>query len=184
MKTVKEFTTKNGIPIRLRYPVISDLDEVLRYINTLSQEDTFITFSGEEITREDEKKYLQGLAADIQAKDTVVLYAFHENTLIGVCDINRNKKSRMRGRHVATLGISLAKEYRGQGIGRELLQTAIEEAKNNIDGLKIIMLHVYQPNEQAYKLYESVGFKEYGRLPKGVYYKNEYCDEIDMYLEL
>jgi RimJ/RimL family protein N-acetyltransferase len=46
---------------------------------------------------------------------------------------------------------------------------------------KLLTLNVYSLNIKAQKLYESVGFKRYGMLPGGIYYKGEYIDEIQMY---
>ena len=40
----------------IRYPKWEDLEELTRYINKLSSEDTFVTFSGEEIKKEEEAK--------------------------------------------------------------------------------------------------------------------------------
>jgi len=44
---VKKFISKKGKEIIIRYPKWEDLEELTRYANKLSKEDTFVTFSGE-----------------------------------------------------------------------------------------------------------------------------------------
>ena len=60
-KIIKTFISKKGIQITLRYPVWEDLQQMTDYINTLSQEDTYIIFSGEKVSLEHEAVYLAGL---------------------------------------------------------------------------------------------------------------------------
>jgi len=52
----------------------------------------------------------------------------------------------------------------------------LEEAKKQ--GLKVIILDVYEKNLPALNLYKRMGFKEVGRIPKAVYWKGEYVDDI------
>lgn len=51
-------------------------------------------------------------------------------------------------------------EYRGQGIGRALLETAIGRAREL--GLRQLNLSVVEANEAAVHLYESLGFERFG----------------------
>lgn len=69
------------------------------------------------------------------------------------------------------LGIQLAKNYRGKGIGRELMQTVIADARRY--GFETIELSVFQSNLAAIALYQSLGFRLTGSssseiLPAGV----------------
>jgi len=63
--------------------------------------------------------------------------------------------------HQCEFGIIVGKDYRGQGIGTELLKNLIHLAK---DKFKIELLHlqVYSENP-AVHLYTRMGFKEFGR---------------------
>ncbi len=70
-------STKTGKEIVIRYPEINDLSEMLRYINELSSERTFVTFQGEKITKEDEKRYLEKKIKAIENKKAVSLLAFN-----------------------------------------------------------------------------------------------------------
>ena len=44
----------------------------------------------------------------------------------------------------------------------------------------MIILDVYEKNLPALNLYKRMGFKEVGRIPKAVYWKGEYIDDIKM----
>ena len=51
-------------------------------------------------------------------------------------------------------GIYLIEEYRGQGIGREILEYEIDNHED-----MVICLNVYKSNTHAIELYESLGFE-------------------------
>lgn len=58
--------------------------------------------------------------------------------------------------YINTLGVS--KEYRRQGIARQLLELAVQRALKN--QIQCLSLHVYENNQGAIKLYESYGFSK------------------------
>ncbi len=181
---VKTFITKSGKKIVIRYPKWDDLEELTFYINKLSREDTFINFSGEKITKEEEVRTLANWFLAMERRDKVVLGCFYQEKLIGLANVDRQVDSRKRQRHIGGFGISVDKKFRGEGIGFQLAKTIIEEAKKKIAGLKMIVMDVFEPNKIAQSLYKKLGFKEYGRLPEGVLYKGRYVDEVKMVLML
>lgn len=183
-KVVKMVQLKNGQEVTLRYAKWSDLDDLTDYINELSQEDTFITFSGETITKKEEARYLASVLQDMEFKNKVKILAYHNNMLAGISDVTRITAAKERKKHVGVLGISVRKQYRGAGLGEQLMRTTIEEAINHIDGLRQIILEVYGPNDIAQSLYKKLGFKEGGRIPGGLKYKDEYTDDITMYYDI
>lgn len=79
------------------------------------------------------------------------------NIPIGRLYVDRSEKE------VRIIDISLLKEYRGHGIGRELLNTLIKESEDrNLQ----LTLHVEYYNF-ARKWYERIGFRQHGE--NGVY---------------
>lgn len=98
--------------------------------------------------------------------DKVVLDVFVGEKLVGLANVDRNKDNRKRGRHIGIFGISVDKDYRGEGIGYNLAKAIIEEAKKQIIGLKMIIIDVYSLNQKAITLYKKLGFIEYGLLKK------------------
>jgi ribosomal protein S18 acetylase RimI-like enzyme len=87
-----------------------------------------------------------------------------------------------RSKHVCNLGISIRDGYRDVGIGTELMLDAEVLAK--LLGIKIIFLEVYATNERARHLYEKVGYREVGCLPKAALRDGDYIDSIMMAKEI
>ena len=73
--------------------------------------------------------------------------------------------SKYKVRHRADFGISVAKAFWGLGIGRALTESCIRLAKEA--GYTQLELQAVADNRSAIGLYESVGFREYGRNPRG-----------------
>lgn len=164
--------------ITIRYPAKDDAEQMCDYINTLSKEQTFIRFQGEEVSLGDETKYLNSQLERIIKKQTVSLLAFCNNKLIGISSIDMKDKTES---HEGVLSISIAKEYRGERIGKKFMQLVLEEAEKNIPQLRIVTLGVFGDNPFAKSMYEKFGFQEYGRLPEGVRHKGQFVDHIYMY---
>ncbi len=81
-------------------------------------------------------------------------------------------------RHVATLGIAVAADHRGRGIGAALMGEALRWARSV--GVEKIMLSVYPHNHAAIALYRRFGFVEEGRLMGHSRKSSGYEDEILM----
>lgn len=181
---VTKVVLKNGASIDLCYPKWQDLDSLLHYINTISAEDTFIMMSGEQMTISDEANYLARVIDNIKNKLGVTLFAIDNGLVVGVCGIDKTHGDRVRASHRAGFGISIAKEYRGLGLGKILMQTTIGEAKKHIFGLKIINLDCFEMNTAAVKLYQKLGFEITGKLRNAYFYKGGYQDSLNMALYL
>ncbi len=74
--------------------------------------------------------------------------------VVGWCDIL--PKARPVYRHSGVLGLGLLPPYRGKGLGKELIQTAL--AKARVAHLHRVELTVREPNENAIALYKKLGF--------------------------
>ncbi len=180
-KIVFEGQTKDSKHYIIRYPQEKDAQAMTDYINTLSQERTFIRFQGEKVELEDETKYLEGQLKKINNKLTVQLLVLCESKIIGISAIDAKDRTES---HEGVFGISLAKDYRGQGLGKTLMELVLKEAEENIPQLRIITLGVFGDNPLAQEMYKKFGFQEYGRLPEGTLHKGQYVDHIYMYKKI
>ncbi len=180
-KTVFEGDSSKGNSFLIRYPTMDDVQAMQNFINELSREQTFITYQGEQVTLEAEKEYLNKQLKRIDENKTVQLLVFSKDKLIGLCTVDLAERT---SSHQGVLGIMVVKDFRGEGIGRKLMETALLEAKKNLGGLKLVTLGVFGCNISARGMYEKLGFKEYGSLPKGVLYKGQYVDHVYMYKEV
>lgn len=170
--------TKKGKTILIRYIQQGDAEQMTEYINTLSQEKTFIRFQGEKVTLEEEQRYLDDQLKRLEMKKTVHLLVICNDKLIGISGIDMCDRIE---KHVGVFGISLAKDFRGEGIGKLLVETVLKEAEKNIPELELVTLGVFANNPLAISLYEKLGFVQFGSLPKGVMHKGEYVDHHYMY---
>ena len=82
--------------------------------------------------------------------------------------------------HVGMLGMGLLPAVRGQGIGRRLVQAAIDAALAY--GFTRIELSVRADNPQAIALYERMGFAHEGRQRDAFWVDGAYCDVLNMAL--
>ena len=82
--------------------------------------------------------------------------------------------------HCGTLGMGVLPVYRGQGIGKRLLQACITKAWSK--GLTRIELEVRADNELAIRLYQSLGFAKEALKKRAMRFDAAYHDAIQMSL--
>jgi len=81
------------------------------------------------------------------------------------------------------IGMMVARDWRGRGVGSALVAAAIEWGREN--GLHKLTLSVFPHNEAAIRLYRKFGFAEEGRREKQIRRANgEIWDLIEMGLQL
>lgn len=171
----------NGTEIIIRYPTIKDIGKLMDFINIASKERTFILPQGEQFTLEEETKYVDDFIKKIEDKRAVKLLAFHGDELIGVADVYLKDKVE---KHVGVFGIIIVPKWRGKGVGTLLLRHTLAEAEKHIHSLRIITLGVFGNNVIAKKLYEKMGFIEYGNLKEGIAHRGEFVDHIYMFKQI
>lgn len=176
-KIVFEGETDDGNNFVIRYPKSDDVRILHRYINTLSKEQTYVTFQGETISLKKEQEFLDYQLSRIKEKAAVLLILDVDGVVEGVAGVDLKDHT---SSHVGLLTISLSKEFRGKGIGGLFLEKIIDEAQKNLPDMKLITLSVFAVNKTAINLYQRFGFNEYGRLPGGILYKDRYVDQIEM----
>lgn len=180
-KIIFEGKASDGTPYLIRYPEINDLQEIWQYINDLSREKTFINYQGDEITLEDERKWLNAAIRKNEENTSLQLFAESNGKIISSAGIEMQGRAQ---KHLGYIGLSVTKEFRGKGIGKKVMEVVMDEGKKNLVALKIIYLDVFGNNPIAIGLYKSLGFKEYGKLPGGLLYRGQPQDEILMYYEV
>ena len=85
--------------------------------------------------------------------------------------------------HRCGLAVALYQKYCGLGIGKIMLQTVLDAAKEC--GYEQAELEVVSTNERAIRLYESLGFEKYGTLTHSMKYQDDsYADDCLMMRKL
>lgn len=112
-----------------------------------------------------------GVAEDIYTGVVLGLYILHPNN-IGRCG------------HICNASYAVASNLRGLHIGERLVKDCIKQA--GIIGFKLLQFNaVVATNIHARHLYQRIGFKQLGVIPKGFRLKNgEYEDICPYYIEV
>ncbi len=107
-----------------------------------------------------EEIWQQRLADNVTpGKADIVLVAEREGRVVGNAGLH--PFSNVRRRHAAGLGIAVAREAQGQGVGHALMQALCDFADNWAQLLRI-ELTVFADNERAIRLYRRFGFEHEG----------------------
>ncbi len=88
------------------------------------------------------------------------------------------KAERGKEMHKARIwGVYVHPDHRSQGIGRQVMDAVLTSIPKDTEN---ILVHVSVDNEPAVKLYQMLGFEEFGREPKARKLGNRYVDEYSM----
>jgi RimJ/RimL family protein N-acetyltransferase len=121
----------------------------------------------------EERRYLRTIARYPHA---AVFVAEEGERIVGRLSLARDPNP--ASAHVADLGLMVAASHRRRGIGRGLLEAAVQWARES--GVRKLELHVLPHNEAAIALYEDFGFRREG-VRKGQYRRNgRYLDAVLM----
>lgn len=163
MKYQKTIRLKDGRTCILRNGAEQDGQAVFDIFNlTHSQTDNLLSYPEENSsTPEQEAAFLKDKT---ESADEIEIIAEVAGRVVGTAGIEHvGRKEKVR--HRAEFGISVDSAYWGLGIGRALTEGCIECAKKA--GYAQIELEVVAGNANAISLYQSMGFAEYGRNPRG-----------------
>ncbi|MFY9315099.1 MAG: GNAT family N-acetyltransferase [Burkholderiales bacterium] len=133
----------------------------------------------------DEEKDLPISATEEQLKiatDRGVFGAFEDAVLVGIVALGRQGMRKLQ--HKAFVwSMYVIPQFRGKGAGRALLLEALTLARS-VRGLLQVNLGVNASNVPAIRLYESVGFKVFGREPGALLIDGVLHDELHMLLRI
>lgn len=151
--------------------------EFMKYINELLEEDDYIIFN-KKPTLKEERKWINDMIGSVLKRRVVFAIAEHDGCIVGSSEI-RTKIGRES--HVGSLGVIVRKEYRGIGIGTQLIFAAIGEAKGVLKAKpKIIELEVFETNKNAQNVYQNLGFKKVAELHNRIQRRGKLISKIIM----
>jgi GNAT superfamily N-acetyltransferase len=107
---------------------------------------------------------------------------FDGGDLAGMVGVMRDAKAKRR--HTATIwGMYVAPPARHAGVGRALLEAAIACARR-WPGVEQLHLGVTDTALSARRLYETLGFRSWGREPRALQWQGRFVDEHHLVLML
>ncbi len=112
----------------------------------------------------DPEQEAQFLSERTGSSDEIEIIAIIDGKVVGTAGIGAVGR-KYKVKHRAEFGISILKEYWGLGLGKALSEACIRCAKDA--GYTQLELNVVAENSAAISLYQSLGFVEFGRNPKG-----------------
>jgi RimJ/RimL family protein N-acetyltransferase len=158
-----------------------DAEQIIAYVQRIAAEPgvSIVLQPGEfTLTVEQERQFI----ADRRAEDnSLFLVAEALGHIVGALTLRGGGRRAVR--HEAVLGITVAKEWRGRGLGDAMMTRAIEWARRS-RVITRIELQVFTSNTVAIHLYQKHGFEIEGRRRKAIFREGEYHDDYVMALLL
>jgi RimJ/RimL family protein N-acetyltransferase len=182
----RQFTLASGKKVTLRVLRWEDLDRLLSFINTLVGEkrgnsmSALYTGFDRKVTREEEAEWLARTLVEIEGEEVINTIAEIGGKIIANGEVTRGKYKDTR--HHGQVGLTMISEYRGQGIGRRIIGTLVQESRKA--GLRTLAVEFLAQNETARRAYEKAGFKQAGIIPRKVFRDGKYFDGLIMAREL
>jgi ribosomal protein S18 acetylase RimI-like enzyme len=162
--------------IRLLHPADAPAYRALR-LRALREHPDAFTSSHEE----DAQLPVQASAERLASARSSFWGAFQGVELYGIVGLER--EARAKNRHKAcVVGMYVAGEVAGQGVGRALLQALLAQCR--AEGLQSLVLTVTHGNDHARRLYEAAGFRSFGIEPHAIQVGGRSYAKEHMHLDL
>lgn len=145
-----------------------DAPQLIEYLKQTTGESPYLLREPEEVTLTlaQEQSFIRAKEDD---ERELMLLCFDGERHVGNCSVMA-VSSLKRLTHRCEVAIALYQEYCGRGIGSKMMETALETAKQM--GYEQAELEVVSANQAAIRLYEKLGFKQYGVFPHNMKYKD------------
>ena len=170
---------RSGHQLIIRCPVVADALQLCRYLEAIWDDPGHFNVTGPgevRLTPEQEAAWIQD-HLDVSAQ--LALVADVAGEIVGLLDCDAPPRRRLA--HTAELGISVAAAWREQGIGRLLIEAALDWARAH-PHLERVWLTVIASNARALHLYVALGFREEGRAERAVKFEDgTYADLVYMF---
>lgn len=157
--------------ITIREAVVADAEALLDYARLLFSEELPGLYRRPVPTIEEEREFVRSYT---DPSRSVLLVALAEEKVVGLLGLLG--RTQEQESHVGSVGVSVASEYRGRGIGAGLFGRLFEWA--DVHGVTRIEIEAFANNPDAIRLYERVGFVREGVRTGAVNVDGEYVDVV------
>jgi RimJ/RimL family protein N-acetyltransferase len=174
----KTVTLCDGAEVLLRSPDESEAQCLLEYLDAVRRESDGIMFDpADDLPSLDEER--AWVRRNIESDGGVHVAAVVEGQIIALAGIDQARF--VRQHHSAGVGISIRGAWCDRGLGTVLMRELVGWAQEH-PKIEQLTLCVFDTNPRAHAVYQKVGFREDGRLPRRAKVKGQYIDLIEMSL--
>ena len=167
---VKQYTGKNGQTVIVREADKTDGKTIEDIINSIASEKYLVV-------PDQSRKDWDIAIEEIKKRNSLIIVAQVNEQVVGMAHLVKGRLP--KNKHVGSLGISILKNFRGNGIGNAMMNYMIEWTKRQKD-LEKISLTVFSTNNPAINLYKKLGFTIEGRMKRHYKIEGKYIDDIGM----
>lgn len=166
----------NNERIILRKGITSDSKSLIEYLNIIGGESDFLTFGADGYQKTIEQ--IESFIESTSKKDnTLFIVAEINGKVIGNLNFSAGLSPRIT--HIGEFGVSVLKNYWGNGIGEELIKYLIEWSKKS-GIIRKINLRVRTDNQRGINLYKKLGFLQEGILTRDFLINGKFYDSMAM----
>ncbi|MBL8878888.1 MAG: GNAT family N-acetyltransferase [Phycisphaerales bacterium] len=169
--------TREGVRLEIRSAAVEEAAEMLDFVREAHATTDQVATQPDELppTPEAEADFLRGIRDN---PASLLLIGLVEGKIVGGCGFFVGNRRRIA--HTGTLGISIATEWRGRGVGRLLMLAMIDWARAH-PTIEKVCLSVFSSNDVGQGLYRSLGFVDEGVRPGQAKLSGDrYVDEVFM----
>ncbi len=175
LEEVKRFTTRTAEEITIRPAEPEDSCEIIDTIRSSAPERSYVLM----------EQYGKGIASELdfiktldKLKNLLIVAASGVEVIGCLGGLQADGGKRKETADDLHLGLDLREEYRGKGIGTQMLAYAIEWARER--GYKNIKATIFTPNNRSIKLFSNAGFTEEGTRTHKIMIGTECVDKVVM----
>jgi RimJ/RimL family protein N-acetyltransferase len=162
--------------VEIRAATLADAGAALTYLNDVRAEKLDTVTRRDPWTLETTSAWLHPI---VEGERSFMLLALAVSGVVGMLDVVGG--TRDHDRHIGKLGMSVARQCRGKGVGRGLLAAAVQRMKADPSFCRL-ELECAPWNEPALRLYRNAGFKVEGVRRKGINLRGRREDDFAMAL--
>jgi RimJ/RimL family protein N-acetyltransferase len=166
----------DGTPCLVRTAQPGDARNLIAHYNAVAGESPYMDYAEGEyyLSKKTERQVIDLLRA---ADNSLSLVAVISEEIVGVLQIHGQMAPRMR--HTGWLGITVARDFWGSGVGRGLMDWGVRWAEETVVMRKLNLL-THAENARAIAFFRKFGFVEEGRLARMLFSEGRFHDAVCM----
>ena len=176
MQQVRKFAAKNGLEITIRPAQPDDSCSILDTVRSNAMERSYVLMEQYGKDSESEREYITGLDSQ---KNLLIVAATADDVVVGcLAALQADAGMRPETTHILHIGLHLKESFRGLGIGRNLLEYAIEWAHET--GFKKLEANIFTTNQRSLSMFRKAGFVEEGVRKNRIRMGRDFINEVLM----